>query len=197
MLSNHIIRMALLISLSVHAIALSPWKSFYVTRDREDISQNIEVYYVVPKERDSKLLETLPQICDVEKKETKFSKSETKDDFFTTSGIEDSITSVNKELSNNLEEYIQYYELIREKIRKEASDTYKYGNNEGEVGVSFEVDSAGIIKKISHIPRSHSADNRLVNLALESVEKSSPFPAFPKTFKKDSLTFNLTVVFEK
>jgi len=198
MSQDHVLRMALLISLSCHIIIISPWNLFNSTKKKKDIKIDTEVYYMPSKEVDNDTIEPLPQNYDLAKKERKLIKNKANaDDLFDASEEGEKITSISEEESESLEEYVQYYELIREKIKKSVSTRHASSRKRGEVGISFELDSSGALKHLSHIPASSAADNALVDLALRSVEESSPFPAFPKALNKNSLTFNLTIVFKK
>ena len=91
--------------------------------------------------------------------------------------------------------YMNYYRLVREKIRRNAYQNYK-GNINGEVFVSFRILDDGTLKGVNLAPR--SARNRLLRkIALKSIKQSAPFPAFPEELKKYShLQFNIPIYFK-
>ena len=100
-----------------------------------------------------------------------------------------------KELEE-LEEYIQYYELIRERIKKYVSRNYNAFKEEGGVGVVFSLYRSGALKDVQ-IDKTKSAENQaLTRAALKSVRDAAPFPAFPESLKKDELTFNISIIFQ-
>jgi len=103
-------------------------------------------------------------------------------------------TFLNKELRGN-PAYMDYYQTIREKVRKNA---YRYYNSKerGEIFLSFIVLSDGKLKDV-HLRRESGISNDLINNALRSVRESSPFPVFPQELKDyPSLQFNLSIHFK-
>lgn len=93
-------------------------------------------------------------------------------------------------------EYKSYYQIVREKIRRQAYRNYRY-IQEGEVFLTFTLTRSGELKE-AHVDKTKSVeDEYLRRIALESVQQSSPFPEFPvKLQDKEQLAFNVIISFE-
>lgn len=93
-------------------------------------------------------------------------------------------------------EYKNYYQLIREKIRRQAYRNYKR-LQEGEVFLTFVLSPSGELIESSVNHEKSSGDLYLRQITLESVRSSAPFPEFPPRLKnKDRLSFNVIISFE-
>lgn len=91
--------------------------------------------------------------------------------------------------------YMDYYRLIRERIKTNAYQNYK-GVKEGEVLVSFLVKKDGSLKSIALDPQS-SKNSNLATITSKSVKESAPFPKFPKDLANYShLQFNISIYFK-
>lgn len=91
--------------------------------------------------------------------------------------------------------YINYYQLVREKIRRAAY--YNYTRTEiGEVYISFIISSDGYLKEVRLVEDKSSASQYLREIALRSVKDASPFPNFPKELDYAQLSFNVIISFE-
>lgn len=92
--------------------------------------------------------------------------------------------------------YVNYYERIREKIRKEAYANFKF-NLSGRIILSFIVNNRGQLIVINLDEKNSSHSGILQRIAERSIKNSSPFPKFPKELKKfKTLTFNLSIHFK-
>jgi len=181
----------------MHIFLVSPWSGLNLINKEKKINENIEVYYLMSEEIKEEILENIPQKYDLKKDDTAFGKNESTQEEYISSKFEEDTLSISEEISENLEEYIQYYELIRERIKKIVSNEYKGRKNGGEVSLVFILNSNGILKDVSYVPDKSSSDKYLIDIALKSLKDASPFPVFPGALKKESLSFNLTVVFKK
>lgn len=93
-------------------------------------------------------------------------------------------------------EYKNYYQLVREKIRRQAYRNYRR-IQEGEVFLTFVLAPSGELKEARVDAAKSANDEHLRAIALESVRQSSPFPEFPEKLKdKDQLAFNVIISFE-
>ncbi|MBD3264764.1 MAG: TonB family protein [Candidatus Omnitrophica bacterium] len=91
--------------------------------------------------------------------------------------------------------YMDYYRLIREKIRSNSYSNYDT-KSEGEVLVSFLIIKDGSLKKVS-IDSKSIPSNELKQIALRSVRDSAPFPEFPQDLQNYShLKFNVSIYFK-
>ncbi len=93
-------------------------------------------------------------------------------------------------------EYKSYYQIIRERIRKTAYFYYTK-LEQGEVFLTFVLNSDGTIKDVAVNPDKSTQSPYLTDLALRSVKEAGPYPEFPEKLKKNSeLSFNVIIAFE-
>ncbi|MBI5124329.1 MAG: hypothetical protein HZA72_02810, partial [Candidatus Omnitrophica bacterium] len=76
-------------------------------------------------------------------------------------------------------DYINYFQLLREKIRQRLKSNYMDYQNEGDVSLAFVLNSDGSLSTVDVDSRSSSQDMTLKRIAIESVKEAAPFPAFP------------------
>lgn len=91
--------------------------------------------------------------------------------------------------------YINYYQIVREKIRRSAYQNYMYIET-GQVYVSFIISNDGGIKDVRLAEEKTTANNYLKDIAIKSVRDASPFPNFPKELDYPQLSFNIIISFE-
>ncbi len=90
--------------------------------------------------------------------------------------------------------YMSYYDVIREKIKAVASLNSPL-IAEGEVYLTFILDSNGQLKALKLIDEKSIPDQKLRQLAYEFVEQASPFPPFPNDLKHSQLSFTVIIEF--
>ena len=94
-------------------------------------------------------------------------------------------------------DYVNYYQLIREKIRSRLKDNYQYYNREGEVHLSFVLTQNGSLLSYA-IDRSKSTqDEVLLHITATSLKATSPFPALPRSLSMSKMSFNIVITFKK
>lgn len=94
-------------------------------------------------------------------------------------------------------DYVNYYQLIREKIRSRLKDNYQYYNREGEVYLTFVLTQNGSLLSYS-IDRSKSTqDEVLLHITATSLKAISPFPALPRSLSVSKMSFNIMISFKK
>ncbi|MDD5130680.1 MAG: hypothetical protein PHS66_06525 [Candidatus Omnitrophica bacterium] len=91
--------------------------------------------------------------------------------------------------------YINYYQIVREKIRRSAYQNYTHSVT-GEVYASFIISNDGYVKDVRFIEEKTTVNDYLKNIALRSVRDASPFPNFPKELDYPQLSFNIIISFE-
>jgi TonB family protein len=91
--------------------------------------------------------------------------------------------------------YISYYQIVREKIRRSAYQNYTRSET-GEAYVAFVVSNDGDLRNARLIEEKSSKNPYLKNIALSSVKSASPFPSFPKELDYPELSFNVVISFE-
>lgn len=199
MFNDSIFRIALGISLSIHIFAISSGGFFHL-RPPEEEQKMIEVSYIFPNIEKEKILEKIPEEYDIKEERTKqkTTKSISEQEVFADQKViqKDEKYLDTKELAE-LEDYIHYYELIRERIKKNISQSYKDKSHEGKVEVSFVVTKQGALKEVSSKLTEYFHSNYLETLAIESVKKSGPYPIFPDTINKKELSFTIEIIFQK
>jgi TonB family protein len=102
---------------------------------------------------------------------------------------------VKKEELQNSSAYMNYYRMIREKIRKKAYQRYR-GQNQGTIYLNFNVTKNGALQAIN-IGQQSVKKLKLKRIALDSIRDSAPFPPFPKELESHSqLQFNISIYFK-
>jgi len=91
--------------------------------------------------------------------------------------------------------YINYYQIVREKIRRTAYQNFT-GTDTGEVYLSFIISKSGGLKDIRIAEEKSTSNEYLQKTALRSVRESSPFPEFPDALNYAELSFNVVIAFE-
>ena len=91
--------------------------------------------------------------------------------------------------------YINYYQIVREKIRRAAYQNYTR-TEVGEVYLSFLIFSDGSLRAVQVIEERSSPSAYLKEIASRSIKEASPFPDFPKDLDYPQLSFNVVISFE-
>lgn len=92
--------------------------------------------------------------------------------------------------------YINYYQIVREKIRRTAYQNYTRAET-GEVYLSFIISRDGYLKEVQLNEEKSSGNSYLKEIASRSVKDASPFPVFPKELVDyPQLSFNVVISFE-
>ncbi|MGB2706363.1 MAG: hypothetical protein WBC74_05880 [Candidatus Omnitrophota bacterium] len=203
MLNDTVFRIAFALSLSLHIFAVSAGGFFQGVPPVEE-NHEIEVTYIIPEESkdemQERIIENLPQKYDLRDKELRQSerkKTITEDGSVKTEGELVREQYLHEKELERLEEYIQYYELIREKIKKLVAQNYTASREEGAVEVAFCLDKNGFLKNL-FLDKPKSAQSVVLReTALKSIRQCSPFPPFPESLKNNDLTFSLAIIFKK
>jgi outer membrane biosynthesis protein TonB len=91
--------------------------------------------------------------------------------------------------------YMDYYRLIREKIRANTFQNYNI-KKQGEVSASFLLLKDGSLQ-ITELKTDAGYHGSLCKIAQKSIEKAAPFPTFPEELKEySSLRFSVTIYFK-
>ncbi|MBU1037768.1 MAG: hypothetical protein KJ994_01825 [Candidatus Omnitrophica bacterium] len=94
-------------------------------------------------------------------------------------------------------DYINYYQLIREKIRRSLKSRYRSYYGEGDVSLIFSLRSDGSLISSAVDPVASISDDTLVDTAIRSLKDAAPFARFPKTLTLPQMSFTVTVSFKK
>lgn len=202
MLGDPIFRIAFAISLSAHIFAVSA-KGLLPQKPVDDTNYEIEVTYVIPEMpeemKEAEAMPSLPKKYDLERKKTELAakKAIAEEEGLTKveAPAEDEKYIEEEELEK-LEDYIQYYELIRERIRKYVMRNCSSFVDEGGVDLLFTLTDKGALKTISVDESRSVKSSYLKKAALRSVRKAAPFPSFPDSLERGELTFSISIVFK-
>lgn len=199
-------KQAILISTLLHTMVLAPIYSLIMPRRQIEERKPMVVDYVVIKEV-AKIVETktdfktktpeTPRVELAREVVTRLAPSpgeakkieEPKDISRQTAKRESQIKSTR--------DYINYYQLIREKIRRALKNNYKDYSNEGEVYFVFTLNSEGGLVKYEIDSAKSTNDRTLRDIAILSLQEAAPFQAFPKGLSVPAMSFNLAVSFKK
>jgi outer membrane biosynthesis protein TonB len=91
--------------------------------------------------------------------------------------------------------YINYYQIVREKIRRAAYQNYSRAEM-GEIYLSFIISNDGYLREARLIEEKSAPNPYLCQIALASIRDASPFPNFPKELDYPYLSFNVILSFE-
>ena len=187
MLQNATFRMAFAISFILHLFAISAGRFFH-TKSFNNENHKIEITYLAPEISQDKIqeriIQNLPQKYDLEKKDLQ-------------QVVEKGEQYLSEEELKAFEEYIQYYELIRESIKKYVSKNYTRFREEGIIEVAFTLNKNGILKNLAVDTSKSIKSPRLKTIALKSMKEASPFPPFPDSLEKKELAFAIAIIFKK
>lgn len=94
-------------------------------------------------------------------------------------------------------DYVNYYQLIREKIRQRLKANYSYYRKEGDIHLIFNLNSEGELLDASIDQATSASNSTLREIALSSLKEASPFPSFPKALSLPRMTFEVIISFRK
>jgi hypothetical protein len=106
-----------------------------------------------------------------------------------------SIPPVEMNKIGNNPSYVNYYQIVREKIRRAAYQNYSRTET-GEIYLAFVIYAEGSLKEVKLIEEKSSANFFLRGIALRSIKDATPFPPFPKELDYPQLSFNVIISFE-
>jgi len=99
-----------------------------------------------------------------------------------------------KNLKDN-PDYMDYYRIIREKIRSNAYDYYN-NSERGEIRINFILLKDGTVGDL-RIKTDSTENTGLKEIAIRSVRTAAPFPAFPESLKEyPRMQFNISIYFK-
>ncbi len=204
MFTNTVFRTAFAISFCVHIFAVSAG-NFWRNTDTEDIKPEVELVYIIPEVDKpvlpEKYLESIPQKYDLENNKTK-KKYEQKiipkaQNVANPDKALEITTRANELSKQDHEDYIQYYELLREKVKHTAAAHYRRSYGEGGVEIIFTLSKNGFLEKASIDDRKSVKNAFLRQSALKGLKAAAPFPPFPETLNAEELTFAIAIIFTK
>lgn len=187
---------ALLISIIFHTIIFLPLPRFE-SRSMQKDTPELKVTYLVYK-KDFLNTSNLRKITRslIAAQQAKKKNGAAINDTEKTKGIAEKI-EIPPELPRDKENlYLNYYESIREKIRRFVINNYPHYIACGEVYLYFVLLSNGKLKELKIVEEKSSQNKMLKKIAKRSVVQASPFPAFPEDLQQSQLSFNVIISFE-
>lgn len=205
MLSDRTFKIALLVSIAGHSMLLYGWPGFVHIFPDKKAKNPLEIsYYELKKDiiRESSLRENealSEENLKIEKE--KCIKGELPATKIVLDRQKTRIALPSGEIpKRDLEEktlYLDYYQGIREKIRRVANYNYYNYSKIGEIYLSFVLESSGNLKNIELFNDKSTSDRGLKEIAFNSVKEASPFPPFPRGLSQKELSFNVVISFER
>lgn len=218
------LRSALALSAIIHAGIFMPFYNQHLLRQEIEKRDTVVVDYVILKEIAAAVAKNkeialkspetprieiqkevavkpqpAPHAKDDSKKNTKFERLREKAQSHKRDATKNSPAPAEKREAQlkKSKDYVNYYQLIREKIRARLKDSYQYYNREGEVYLSFVLTQNGSLLSYA-IDRSKSTqDEKLLNITATSLKSISPFPALPRSLSMSKMSFNIVISFKK
>lgn len=194
------LRNAFMISLAAHALVIGALACRPAPAPIKEESREVAVDYVVLKE--AARPEETPKVemarhVDVKPEPSVAPAEEPKDKEPEKRAVDADALAKKEARVRSTEDYINYYQLIREKIRRQLKIKYRDYSAEGEIQVAFALAADGRLESVAIDRAKSSPDERLVTIAESSVRSASPFPPFPKAVDLPKMSFNLAVSFKK
>lgn len=208
-------RNAAIISAALHLLILTPFRGFDMLKIR-DRQKTLVVNYVILKELEKRPVEVMvsPESKRVEikkevdvKKETQAKPDKAKDappapktrPEEKKAQQKDALKETAKKEARikSTKEYVSYYSLIREKIRRRLKENYTSRTKEGDVFLSFTLSSDGTLLTQGVEAARSTADRELIEIALQSLKESSPFARFPRALTVPRMSFSVLISFRK
>jgi TonB family protein len=198
------LRNAILISFAVHVLVIVPGYSNFLLNDLVRNKDRIMVDYVMleepkaaderqrpePKTAETPKIEMRPRVEVQEQPAAAAAKKEA-------AAAESREVARKQAQIKSTKDYVNYYQLLRERIRERLKSHYGRQHGEGEVRLEFVLRADGALAAAS-VDRSASVrDAALIDIAIRSLKEASPFPPFPKAVDLPQMSFDLTVVFKK
>ncbi len=94
-------------------------------------------------------------------------------------------------------DYVSYYQIVRDRIRRELNENYRNPSEEGDVYLEFAIDKDGYLVDY-RIDRSRSTPSAgLIKKAQTGLKRALPFPPPPEGLREGRISFNVMVSFKK
>jgi len=199
---SNIFKICLSISVLAHAAFFASY-AFGPAMDNPRIKEPIEVSYIVienPKVTDEKEIidnkqcETMLKCENIKERQLRDIREDKQDPKPENKESSRNLkTAEAKMLSGKQEAFLKYFNLLREKIRREMYSCLK-NENKNTVTLIFTLDPDGKLGVFNF--ETEGLETSLKSKVTKSLDKAQPFPPFPKELGRDSLNFSLTIQFK-
>lgn len=205
-------RSALVISIAVHMAIFLPLSGLnkQLVKERKDMV----IDYVTVKEevRKEVIIKERPPVAVIRQQAVETPKVEIEKQIKATpqnkqDALRNNLTGKSRENPRELakkqaevrktQDYISYYQLIREKIRRNLKDNYHNYYAEGDVELIFVLNSDGTLASLEIENAKTTGSSALCSIATQSVKESAPFAPFPKPLRLPRMAFSLVISFQK
>ena len=213
--------LALLISLTAHSAVLVPWPVLNSINEKSEIEQKkpVEVSYlditvipqpaagVRPRPKNVRSLQVVQEASPPVRTATPQPREKTaisrqsKGDLTVakanpleaeSEAQKKSAVSVQRKIA-----YMDYYDIIRERIRYALFKMYSGGYNKGQVHLQFTLGSDGSLRGAGILEAKSMESKELKNLTLRALKKSLPFPPFPAELNDPEINFTVVISYHQ
>lgn len=190
---------AIIASIMIHTGILAPFINSWMPENPDKLDKPVVVEYVkIKAPQDRAITAETPRVDVTKKVEVKPAESAPADKPDEKAPEKISSDDAKKEAHiKSTKDYINYYQLIREKIRKRLKSNYRSYFKEGEVALIFSLTSEGKLISASINKSISTDDSTLQDIALASLKEASPFTSFPDAISVPQMSFELTVTFKR
>ncbi len=98
---------------------------------------------------------------------------------------------------SNEKDYAAYSQLIRERIKEKLESHYRRYRKNGDVSLFFVIRADGNLVRTDIDLQNSTNDKKLLDIAIASLEASSPFPPLPERLSGEELPFSVTISFKE
>ena len=219
---NITLRSAFIISVIIHVVVFTPFYGQHLLRQEIEKKNTVVVDYVILKEivaamnTNKEVILKKPETprIDIQKEVTakpqpapkvktdkrKSSKARELKEKATSSkrdAVKNSAKISAKARKKQKEDYVNYYQLIREKIRSKLKNNYQKYKREGDVYLSFALTQNGSLLTYTIDRAKSTQDDALLNITATSLKALSPFPVLPRSLARSKMSFNVVISFKK
>lgn len=96
----------------------------------------------------------------------------------------------------NDKKYLSYSQAIREKIKESIKRNYARYYEDGDVTLFFILKSDGKLARFDIDRENSTKNNKLLKIAVSSLNESVPFSPFPEGLSFNELSFHVTISFK-
>ena len=213
------IKSAFVISAMLHAALVAPFYNYNMLRHDFSKMNPVVVDYVVLKEMTGATVTNIahkeptvsvqaPPKVEIKKEAPESKLAVKSDDAGYRKGAEakrlkDRRSKIKREAAKkearikSSRDYINYYDILKDRMRARLQQNYRFYKGEGDVYLSFALSARGELLAYD-IDRSRSSkDEVLLQITKASLKAVSPFPPLPKAISSPKMSFNITIEFKK
>ena len=94
-------------------------------------------------------------------------------------------------------DYAAYSRMVRERIKQKLESHYRHYRENGDVSLFFIIRPDGNLSRTDIDLQNSTSDKKLLDIAIASLEASSPFPPIPERLSGEELPFSVTISFQE